>query len=455
MPMTTKQHRGFLRGGLFSLGLMAVNLLGISNTHPASTNALSANPVKTAPKTTMATVTTAMTTMTRRRILWDALSFGMVAANLLGGSKSVHAFSSNPVPSAAETMASTIASSSSPTSLVAYKTLALPLAGYGINVPVSCWFPVDDATKEGLDPSSSSSSSSKINYNYQINVQRIGQLLAGWDFIPSFASRRFEFETRLLNGQNLSIPKGRKVVVLAHGYLGSPLDLGHIAEGLAQEGYVCVAAEYAESLEASYPRPPDGLERRVINDRLLQYLADDLQPLSYSALGHSMGAGTVLQIGDETWNRVLLGIGKVPPIKGEINGKFGRFADPGGRLLLITSTNDGAVKFGGGITVPDGYTVLTEEDVPSASAATRTVIPDRAALVFDRVDAPNHISFLAENTNEAMISFLSPLLPVAKAFEIPVLDFDKYVTSRDSVQTAAIIRPLISNFLASSGSQTQ
>jgi hypothetical protein len=193
----------------------------------------------------------------------------------------------------------------------------------------------------------------------------------------------------------------------------------------------------------------------VINDRLIQYLKNELQPKSFSAVGHSMGAGTVLQIGDETWNRILLGIGKVPPINGEINGRFGRFADPGGRLLLITSTNDGAVQFGGGISVPTGYTLLNEADIREQSSTTmsttkQSAIPDRAALVFDRADGPNHISFLAENTNEAMISFLSPLLPIAKTFDIPVLDFDKYVTTRDSAQTSKIILPLISEFLASS-----
>jgi hypothetical protein len=75
------------------------------------------------------------------------------------------------------------------------------------------------------------------------------------------------------------------------------------------------------------------------------------------------------------------------------------------------------------------------------------MIPDRAALVFDRSNAPNHISFLSENVNDAMVSFLSPLLPVAQAFEIPVLDFDKYVISRDSAQTAEVLKPLISDFL--------
>ena len=42
---------------------------------------------------------------------------------------------------------------------------------------------------------------------------------------------------------------------------------------------------------------------------------------------------------------------------------------------------------------------------------------------------PNHISFLSEQTNDALVNFLSPLLPVARAIEVPVLDFDKYQVS--------------------------
>ena len=44
-----------------------------------------------------------------------------------------------------------------------------------------------------------------------------------------------------------------KVVFLAHGFLGSRTDLSYLAEELAAQGFVCVAAEYPESLEASYP----------------------------------------------------------------------------------------------------------------------------------------------------------------------------------------------------------
>ena len=68
--------------------------------------------------------------------------------------------------------------------------------------------------------------------------------------------------------------------------------------------------------------------------------------------------------------------------------------------------------------------------------------------IFENKDsAPNHISFLADGTNQAMIEFLSPLLPVAQVLGIPVLDFDKYKISQDSQPTANVVIPLVTSYL--------
>ena len=67
----------------------------------------------------------------------------------------------------------------------------------------------------------------------------------------------------------------------------------------------------------------------------------------------------------------------------------------------------------------------------------------RRAIFFD---SPNHISFLSTPTNEAMVSYLSPLLPVAKLLGVPLLDFDTYSTTRDSDATAAKFIPLVESF---------
>jgi len=186
--------------------------------------------------------------------------------------------------------------------------------------------------------------------------------------------------------------------------------------------------------------------------------------ISYSAIGHSLGCSTVLQIGDNSWNRILMGSGKAPEIPSSSSSSTNN-KSVGGRLLFISSINDGPVtKWSGGIKIPDGYTILKESQLSSSSSSSSSgtsnndetnmqqqqiIIPDRAALVFDRQDAPNHISYLSANTNDAMLSFLSPLLPITNALGIPVLDFDKYMMSRDSTRTGNILKPLISNFLLS------
>jgi predicted dienelactone hydrolase len=356
-------------------------------------------------------------------------------------------------------------SGSSAQTAIAYRTESLPVAEFGVEVPVSVWYPVPDERKNPLPR--------EIKYDYKISLRRIGQLLAKWEFIPEFVSKDFSLTPsasttstiRVVDGKSIPIPggdkaakAGSKVVFLAHGFLGSRSDLAYIAEDLASQGFVCVAAEYPESLEASYPRL-EGLDRAAINKRLIPYVNDMVpQPiLSYSAIGHSLGCGTVLQMGDDSWNRVLMGSGKAPesPNKTRKSSTDGDsvYKNPvvGGRLLFISSVNDSLTSWGGGIQIPNGYTVLQESKLQEndwEAAAAQSKKLDRVAVVFRGEKAPNHISYLSENVNDAMLSFLSPLLPVTQALEIPVLDFDKYKDSRDSVATGRALKPLISGFLA-------
>jgi hypothetical protein len=481
------------------------------------------------PKTTIAP--TKFPIITSRRNIIGSTSFSIWAAfmttnNLL--------FATTPVAASASTFPTTTSSSTMSTgtsnnnddsvfnddngttivTTIAYKTVGLPIKEFGIDIPVACWYPIPTTSAtNGIDSSSTSTSAStSIKYNYRISLRRIGQLLAKWDFIPDFISRDFAIDPsislspsstiRVVDGQNISIPPsaastsstttttttadGTKVVFLAHGFLGSRLDLAYIAEDLARQGFVCIAPEYPESLEASYPRL-DGLSRTVINDNLLRCIQQQQQRddsdsdpndaslfnmipkpiISYSAIGHSLGCSTVLQIGDNSWNRILMGSGKAPEIRSSSSSSSTNNNSVGGRLLFISSINDGPVtKWSGEIKIPDGYTLLKESQLSSSSSSSsissgtshndetnmqqqQIMIPDRAALVFDRQDAPNHISYLSANTNDAMLSFLSPLLPITNALGIPVLDFDKYLISRDSTRTGNILKPLISNFLLS------
>ena len=323
---------------------------------------------------------------------------------------------------------------------VAYRSIKLNIPNYGVQVPVACWYPLSAAISDDI------SVNAKVSYRHRISIRRIGELLAKWDFIPEFASKNFELsplsdsisfvavdsggsdDNDETSSTSFPIPTASKVVILAHGYLGSRFDLSHYAEELAKEGFVCISPEYPESLAASYDRLP-GLDRSVINNELLRYLRSKVQPKSYGIIGHSLGCGTALNTGDASWARVLIA-GRAPE-------------RPTSPLLFISSVNDGTVRFSGPISISSDYTVLEEDD----SLSKLTSIPSHSALIFNRPDGPNHISYLSKGVNDAMIQLLSPLLPVAQALSIPVLDFDKYQLSQDAEPTFEIVRPLIVNFM--------
>jgi hypothetical protein len=223
--------------------------------------------------------------------------------------------------------------------------------------------------------------------------------------------------------------------------------MAHLAEALAVAGFLVLSAEYPESLAASYDRAP-GLDRAVINQALLARLGGDadgdadahwqITPTGYGIVGHSLGTGTVQSTGDETWARVAL-------------AGFPRQRDGSriaGNLLLIASLQDGAMnlnRIGGKAAIPDDFVLLANdhEEEPPVDRP----LPRRAAWILEGADAPNHISFLAEGVNDAMINLLSPLLPVAQLANLPVLDFDRYQISRDSAATARKLHPVIVRYL--------
>lgn len=308
---------------------------------------------------------------------------------------------------------------------VAYKALSLSLPDYNTQVPVACWFPLEK-NNEGFSPAT---------YEHRISVRKIGQMLANWN-IPRFVARDYTLRPTqefVADGKDLSFPQA-PVVLLAHGYLGSRFDLSHLAEELAARGFLCVAAEYPESLASSYD-PKPGLDRRVITNALLETMSHEwkIQASAYGIIGHSLGCGTAIQTGDDTWTRVL--------ISGFARQRDGSPID--GNYLLVTSMGDGLANrfMSNPDAIPSDVVRLSEDSFQLNR------IPQRAAMVYDRPDAPNHISFLTESTNEAMIEFLSPLLPVARLFQIPVLDFDRYQISRDSQVTADVYHPLIVKYM--------
>lgn len=359
----------------------------------------------------------------RRLVLRDLASVAALTTS------TTLSFLPTPANSLSSEISSTRAASTSITAKqpIAYKSLFVPMQDFGVNVPVACWFP---APKQ-------QAKSNLASYQHRISVRRIGQLLAGWNFIPEFTSRQFALRptiSSVLDGQDLALSSTRQpVVLLCHGYLGSRFDLSHLAERLAEQGFICLAPEYPESLAASYDRK-EGLDRNRITAKLLDIMSSDwnIKASSYGIVGHSLGCGTAIQTGDDSWVRVCIA----------------GFPQQGGpsKILFLSSMNDGAVsleRFGGKEAIPGDYILLDEGTLLSSKKR----LPNRAAIIFDRPDAPNHISFLSEGVNDAMIDLLSPLLPVAQTLQIPVLDFDRYQASRDSRATADVVHPLVIRYL--------
>lgn len=368
--------------------------------------------------------------MTRKQYIQSLIIAALVAAPVVGAA----GFKQPAFGFTAGNSQVASAASSTTVSTVAYKELNIKVPAFDVDVPVAMWFKPDADDEEELV---ASETGKNVVYCHRISVKRIGSLLAGLDFIPEFVAKDFNLgpttSAATVSGENMAFPSDKPVVVLAHGFLGSRFDLSHLAEELAQQGFVCFSPEYPESLASSYTKE-EGLDRKKINDSLLDTIQNDLKmkPKKFGIVGHSLGCGTATTTGDDSWTRVCIA---GPPVRRD-------GVRVGGNILAITSLNDGLVTMSRlESMLPRDFVRLQETTMMEKP------LPSRAVLIFDREDAPNHISFLAGNVNDSMVSFLSPLLPVAQALKIPVLDFDKYKESRDSVATANVVIPLVSSYL--------
>ena len=77
--------------------------------------------------------------------------------------------------------------------------------------------------------------------------------------------------------------------------------------------------------------------------------------------------------------------------------------------------------------------------------------PRRGVLLFREGDAllPNHLSFLWSGTNEAMFELLGVLLPLARALDLFLLDFDAEMDARLAEPTAGKLVPALRRFFDS------
>mmetsp|Transcript_37598 Transcript_37598/g.90667 ORF Transcript_37598/g.90667 Transcript_37598/m.90667 type:complete len:200 (+) Transcript_37598:779-1378(+) len=180
-------------------------------------------------------------------------------------------------------------------------------------------------------------------------------------------------------------------------------------------------------------------DRTMITNRLLETLTKEwgVRPTSYGIVGHSLGCGTVDRTGDESWTRVCIAGGQ-PSLRGP-------------SCLFVGSRGDGAVPVDRALGTLRGYDFAPLDERTVRAKSYNEFLPPRSYLIFDNdstnAPPPNHISFLSEGTNDAMVGFLSPLLPVARLLKIPVLDFDRYQASRDSGVTGDVVIPLVVEYL--------
>ena len=292
-----------------------------------------------------------------------------------------------------------------------------------------------------------------------------------------------------------------KVAVLCHGYLGSRFDLVDLAEALASEGFLVLAPEFAESLASpettpAYARPgepppthPSATRDEVVDAALRAFAPGFFEASDVGAsggaprvviAGQSAGASTATSARGPFAARVAIA-GFRPPPPESLEAREALLRDP---LLVVASAGDGVISLypreSGAFGAYEGIAASVESmparvpkyDVGEFAARVREMgtlndadarrrakeTSGNALNAFLTYEPPGgdggamdglpcHISFLSSRTNDAMVEVLSPLLPVARAIGVPVLDFDKYQTTRDSDAVNAELVPLIAEWL--------
>ncbi|GMH48521.1 hypothetical protein TrRE_jg2879, partial [Triparma retinervis] len=206
------------------------------------------------------------------------------------------------------------------------------------------------------------------------------------------------------------------VVVFNHGYLGSRLDLHPLLSALAKRGIICVAPDYPESLSGPYDTswsPEAALTRVDILDAVLAHVGSSYPTTSgrVGLMGHSLGSGLAsgYDAGDPRSPRCCIaGFRAV--------GDKAKDSD----FLVVAS--------GGDSVCPSNFVMERVEDARGNNAKVGGSGEVRGIFLDDF----NHIDFLSAETNDAMVEFLSPLLPIARTLKVPLLDFDKYAESPKS-----------------------
>jgi len=299
--------------------------------------------------------------------------------------------------------------------------------------PLSLWYPLDDN-----NAAETRGTLQTVEYSHFISVQKIAKLLAKLSLPPLGWTFRFPGSAmKDVSGVPPSAVRGH--VVLIHGYLGSRLDMLHLAEQLSSQGYVVAAPEMPWSLSngaQGSEEPPGGTS---IVQAVADMLDEQFGKASLAFVGHSLGARVVAGVARPDTVQVVVGAGSPTTW-------FSRF-DPKTRLLVVSSRGDRVAGWS-----PEQLELnplpknawLLESQAGEKLPETLGMFPNQATLLLNQ---PCHISFLSSQTNDAMVSLLGPLLPLARLLGVPVLDFDRYLEQRDSDVTASTWIPVTAAFI--------
>ena len=373
---------------------------------------------------------------------------------------------------------------------VVFHDIQVSIPGSGQRVPVATWCP-GERDSPFSDGDGADDETPAAYYPHQISIAKIARVLLNtpettptWldRQMPLRASAGVSFLVSAGSGA-VAVPATAKgVAVLCHGYLGSRFDLLDLAEFLAQEGFVVIAPEFAESLAdpattPAYARPgkPPPANPSATRDEIVKAAVRAFVPNFYDGTsqvkvviaGQSAGASTATSSPGDFAARVAIA-GFRPPEVVDRDSSLAR--NP---LLIVASAGDGVISlypkeksaFGPyeGIEIgvakffaANGGTKYGKYDleqfasrIDEAKVFVTYELPGGSgnADTENTSSLPCHISFLSSRTNDAMVEVLSPLLPVARLLGVPVLDFDKYQLTKDSDAVNGALVPLIAKWL--------
>jgi dienelactone hydrolase len=314
----------------------------------------------------------------------------------------------------------------------------------GLSVPVAVWAPVASLPIGEITET----------YAYTISVGRIASRL-GVRWLSWLPSRSFDLPPAGV-ADDRAFPRTARpgdALIFAHGFLGSPYDMAHICEALAAAGFIVAAPEMPESLAASYA---GAITRGEIVSATRRMVDATGTGGRWGIFGHSAGGGTALRHpGHFPLGRAAIAAGLA---SGTQNG------DP---LFVVASDGDGCSRMmrARGASMAEQLAAAAAAGVPAtifstadAAYASTAAPPPVGALLYLDAQAgllPNHISFLWRGTNEAMFEVLAPLLPLARALNLFLLDFDVEIVSRLAEPTAKQLTPALCRFFGTHAARAE